>query len=76
MTDWKKILIPLAITAFLTVTAAVYGIAILPRIARNERGIDTAIELLWELKDDVGEIKADLRAHEARTNGQGSHPTN
>jgi len=61
--DWKKLLIPLIVTAALTVTSTIYGISILPRINGNERGIQYLIELVMELKEDVADIKATLREH-------------
>lgn len=56
--DWKKVLIPLAVTAFLSITAAVYGYSIMPRIHRTEQGIDRLIELVMEIREDLAEIKA------------------
>lgn len=56
--DWKKILIPLVITGFLSITAAIYGYSIMPRIHRTEQGIDHLIELVMEIREDLAEIKA------------------
>lgn len=59
MKDWQKFLLPI----LLSLTVGAYGISIIPRIERNERGIDRLIELVLEMKEDISYIKAQLEEH-------------
>jgi hypothetical protein len=58
--DWRKILIPLVLTAALSITATVYGISIIPRIENNERGIFKLVEMLLEVRKEMA-TKEDIR---------------
>jgi hypothetical protein len=58
--DWRKILIPLVLTAALSITATVYGISIIPRIENNERGIFKLVEMVLEVRKEMA-TKEDIR---------------